>query len=148
MNEDKKYILLDTSSCGLLYESYLEWCRDNNKTPQSDESNDYAKFIQMVNNLDIEDFDKLIEKIDQYIHHSEVTINGTVKFWHSRKSIAPKSMPLEKAIEHTFKGHDYVKVEYNVTQRRIEVSGFHHDGMDFYMIQPTNPKIQFKESWF
>lgn len=148
MNEDKKYLLLDTSSTNDLYESYLEWCQDNNKTPQDDESNDYAKYVEMMEELDIEDFDSLIDTISNNIHNEEVTINGTVKFWHSRKSIVPTSLPLKKAMEKVFKGHDYVKVWYNVTQNRIEVSGFHHDGEDFFWIQPTNKKIIFKESWF
>ena len=149
----KIFTLLDTTEI-LEYADYVNFCEDNEITPEPEDSNDFWNWVNEERSLDIDDF--LTNLRYAKINEEPVLITGSLGLWNGRKEIYPmliesseyeqrkdgswkyKNPAIMKAIQKCMNGMDDVKVEY--ANGEIVVHGYHHDGTNIFTIHKLSKK--------
>lgn len=119
------------------YLDYLEWCKENDRNPDTKESQSFYNYV--YSSLDIE-WDDLMANI-KYDNdcQEECVVLGTLGLWTGRHEInAKKFFGLKDAINACVTNIDYIiiKGENGV----IYVNAIHHDGVNTFEIHKLNKK--------
>ena len=119
------------------YIDYLEWCKENDRNPDTKESQSFYNYV--YSSLDIE-WDDLMENI-KYDNdcQEECVVLGTLGLWTGRHEInAKKFYCLKDAINTCVTNIDYIiiKEENGV----IYIDAIHHDGRNTFEIHKLNKK--------
>ena len=127
-----KFLILTTSTDGLTYEEYVDWCKDNGITPAENESQAFydRQYGQMRDNYD-SDMDN-ITSCSKY--DVDVQITGDLDLWDGKHTIEPVGCStVAEAIRKCIKNSDDCDVWFN--DGAIEVEAKHHDGTNHFTIR-------------
>jgi hypothetical protein len=128
----KTQILLDTTFIPT-YEMYVEFCEDNDKVPQNEESNDYWDFVEFEREIEVNDFFINLNGSKVNNNHYWV-ITGSLGLWDGRKEIAlVKCDTLFDAILKCVNSCDDFVVEK--CGNKVCVTAMHHDGRNYFEIR-------------
>ena len=119
------------------YLDYVEWCNDNDRTPDTRESQSFYNYV--YSSLDIEWDDLMVNIKYDNDCQEECVVLGTLGLWTGRHEInAKKFFGLKDAINACVTNIDYIiiKEENGV----IYVNAIHHDGVNIFEIHKLNKK--------
>ena len=132
-----KFHILTTSTDGLTYEDYVEWCEANDRKPCGEDSGDFECWKEDKARTNYECDIENIRYCKQY--YTRVVITGKVGRWDGTHTIAPVVCSnVHEAIEKCADGMDDVDAWFN--DGHIEVIGGHHDGNDCFDIYALSAK--------
>ena len=120
------------------YLDYLEWCKENDRNPDTKESQSFYNYV--YSSLDIEWDDLMLNIKYDNDCQEECVVLGTLGLWTGRHEInAKKFFGLKDAINACVTNIDYIiiKEENGV----IYVDAIHHDGVNTFEIHKLNKKI-------
>ena len=130
------FVLVDTDPTQFEYESYEEFCEDNDIEPQGEDSDDFYEWCS-------EEADNNYESdMDNIKCHKEynvpVTISGKLGLWDGKHEIVPVEMDsvYDAIVKCYSRDIDRLKVTYE--DGVIVVYATHHDGTNIFQIKPTN----------
>lgn len=119
------------------YLDYLEWCKENDRNPDTKESQSFYNYV--YSSLDIEWDDLMLNIKNDNDCQEECVVLGTLGLWTGRHEInAKKFFGLKDAINACVTNIDYIiiKEENGV----IYVNAIHHDGVNIFEIHKLNKK--------
>ena len=148
----KIFTLVDTNET-FDYADYVDFCVDNDITPDAENSDDYWNWVSEERNRLVDDF-FINVKYAKY-NEEPVMITGSLGLWNGRKEIYPvlvestdyekvndkwryKNPAILNAIKKCINGMDDFKVEY--ANGEIVVHGYHHDGTNIFTINKLTAK--------
>lgn len=119
------------------YLDYLEWCKENDRNPDTKESQSFYNYV--YSSLDIEWDDLMVNIKYDNDCQEECVVLGTLGLWTGRHEInAKKFFGLKDAINACVTNIDYIiiKEENGV----IYIDAIHHDGVNIFEIHKLNKK--------
>lgn len=130
------FTLVDTDPSQFEYESYEEYCEDNEVEPKGEDSADYYEWCREESDMN---FESDMENIkDHEAYNIPVTISGYLGLWDGKHEIFPVEMDsVYDAIQRCIgRSTDILKVTYE--DGVIVVYATHHDGTNVFNIKPTD----------
>ena len=129
----KKRITLCDTRAFIPYESYLEYCELNKRTPQSDQSDDYYEFCHEMQMQDWDDF--ITNVVYCRFNPYDWIITGTLGLWNGNYEVDATVEPsLEDALTACVDG-SIMDVKVEKMGSVLYVSAYHHDGCNNFEIR-------------
>ena len=112
-------------------EDYLDFCENNETTPEEETPWDYiSEILQM-------EWDDMISDIEDSKYNDECVVIGKVGFWFGNRDIEPqREIYLTDAIKKCINNCDFAIIK--IVDGHIEVKGIHHDGTNDFEIHVLN----------
>lgn len=163
MKTQKSFTIYD-SEREVSYEEYIEFCEDQEREPQPENSEDYWDYVSKTSKWDFGDMRMNLEhsKIDY-----PILLTGMLGLWDGRHEIYPllfdssSKTTIHDAIMKCATCDGHVKVSFD--NGKICVSVGHHDGTNYFEIRKLSSRgipavrrlmekgtrpIEVKEQWF
>lgn len=130
-----KHLLIDnTLDGGYDYQSYLEYCEEEDWTPGSEGSMEYWEWVYDMLG---EDWNNLLDNIKFSKNNGRCLIFGTLGLWDGRKEIYPNvANSLVDALSIIARSADTLEIYYE--NGEITFLGHHHDGTNSFTIRPID----------
>lgn len=113
------------------YEDYKDWCEMNEVEPQSEDSDDYWRFVY---NTQSDEWEDLIMNVRySKLNFQKWVITGSLGLWYGTRDISPRvSDSLESALRLCCNGDDAIVKKCG---SRLKVQVLHHDGRNNFELR-------------
>ena len=112
------------------YSDYEEWCDVNGRTPQGEDSEDFAGWCREEAAVSYsEDLSNL--KASNHLQ-GPVIVTGTIGRWNGAFDIVPQIFSGFSEAWDAILGHDTLDVDVTYDTQCIHVTGRHHDASNFF----------------
>lgn len=121
----------------MMYETYLSFCEDTDKSPAPKDSNEFQNWASEQAQIW---FDEDLGEIQRFkAYNTDLIITGTLGLWSGRKEIVPvEACSVYDAIMRCCKNCDDCVVEYD--NGYIKIKANHHDGTNSFVVRPVDKR--------
>ena len=121
---------LATTSDEFEYSDYEEWCDINGRTPQGEDSEDFAQWCSEEAQMN---YTEDLENLKSSMHlQGPVVVTGTIGRWNGSGKIVPVLFDSFKEAWTKMMGRDTLDVDVTYDTQCIHVTGRHHDASNFF----------------